>query len=345
CRIGCIALLGLASFAHANEKFIEIAAGTPIAEILQRVVDETGKTVLWNPNSQVVRGTKIGPSVRHAVGAANRFEVYRAILVFYGIIFVEVGPQGHELYLALEQRNTNNFVRRLKNIDHRVAERGGDRDGEMAACFVPVEHLESFVTLRTALSAAASPAGIGRVSEVPGGFLIVDFIPNIATMIRTIRAADAKAELRKPVLELIELDHAPPVAVADALNKLFGRPADPKVVTRGRPRPQPGKAAARFVPYEPRRAVAVTCARAELPRVKAFVAQLDQPVKAPLIRVVRLQNIRAASTADTLRAVFQGKPIAFVVDEQTNSIIVRASEADLAHVTEVIEVLEKSRLA
>ncbi len=80
-----------------------------------------------------------------------------------------IGPRGYEIYLVIDSRSTNNFVKnKAVYVDYGELDKFADHDGLYISCAIPIRHIDNLTTLRTALSTMVSPAGIGRVHEVPG---------------------------------------------------------------------------------------------------------------------------------------------------------------------------------
>jgi type II secretory pathway component GspD/PulD (secretin) len=150
-----------------------------------------------------------------------------------------------------------------------------DKDGVFITTSIPVRHVDNLTTLRTALSTMVTPAGIGRVHEVPGArtLVVMDFAPSVVAMARVVRELDREPE---PVLtETIPLNHAEAVALAVTLRELFVRPmpATARPQLRHEATPQP-----RIAAYEPANKIVIVATEEDRARIKEVVKQLDQPV-------------------------------------------------------------------
>ncbi|MHC4941338.1 MAG: secretin N-terminal domain-containing protein, partial [Planctomycetota bacterium] len=252
---------------------------------------------------------------------------------FYELSLVPVGPKGYEVYLVVDSRSTNNFIKN-KAVYVPVAdvEKFADKDGMYVSTSVPLKHIRNTTVLRTALAAMVSPAGIGRVHEVAGAgqIIIMDFAPSVAAMVRVIRQMDVEPERDRVVLEVIELEHAPVGELAEALSALMKQSASPpaprgrSVVSMGPPRP-------RVQAYAPLNGLLVEATALDFERIKKLVERLDRPMPkvAASIEVWRLKHAKAPYLAETLKHLVRGGLVhaQIVADNTTNALVV-AGEAD-----------------
>jgi type II secretory pathway component GspD/PulD (secretin) len=187
-------------------------------------------------------------------------------------VLIPVGPSGYQVFLAVDSRSTNNLVKnKAEFVPYEALATYADRDGLLIMTSVPVRHIENLTMLRTALSTMVTPAGIGRVHEVPGAkrIVVVDFAPSVVAMTRVIKEMDVDPEA--VVTATILLRHAESVALAGTLKELFGQEA-PKVQS-----PMPAPPAPRIAAYPDRNAVVVLATESDLARIREVVKQLDVP--------------------------------------------------------------------
>ncbi len=355
-------ILGLAAFAAAQEAprpesgakkpgngesaktgmvTIRLGAATEIREVLETMVEATGEAILFDPNGQRIRGQKVGATIEKTVPRARLLDTYRAILAFYELTLVSVGPSGYEIYLVMDSRSTNNFLKnRATNVPFAQLEKWADREGHYISCAIPVTNIENLTTLRTAMSTMVSPAGIGRVHEVPGSHSIVvmDFAPTVVSIARIVRTMDAERAETRGIFAVIDLKHGRAADVAATVSKLLEKPA-PAASRRGyRPSTRAG---IRVVAYASRNAVAVSCRQDELTRIKGLVAQLDQPrPDERSLELIHTRHVRATQLANTLAQVLAGSTSRIIADERTNALIVAASGADMAIIRNLIKLLD-----
>jgi type II secretory pathway component GspD/PulD (secretin) len=278
-----IAILGcLRSSAQAPEEkqvTITITKDQQVADFLSAASLLVGKPILFDPNSQrLQRGQLMGVDVIHGVPKGKELDLVRSILAFYEITLVPVGPDGYEMLLAIDSRSTNNLVKNKAVFVpfEKVAEHA-DRDGYYIMTSIPVRHIENLTMLRTALSTMVTPAGIGRVHEVPGvnRMILMDFAPSVAAMARVIREMDVDPE--PVVTQTIVLQHAPSAELASTLKELFVGEMEKPGVQRGQAmigRVTPGP---RIAAYAPRNAIVVVATEKDLDRIREVVKQLDVP--------------------------------------------------------------------
>lgn len=212
CGLVLLALAAPAAFAQGDELVeVKLEKDVKITEFLDLISKSTGRPLLYDPNGQRIRGQSLGAGFTHEIPKDRVFDTFRAILAFYELVLVPIGPRGYEIYLVIDSRSTNNFVKnKAVYVDYKELDRYEDNDGLYISCAIPLTHIENLTTLRTALSTMVSPAGIGRVHEVPGSnsIIIMDFAPTVAAMAKLVRQMD----VQPPVL----CDSIPPASATTA---------------------------------------------------------------------------------------------------------------------------------
>ena len=255
---------------------IAFAKGEQLSEFLDRAAVIVGRPILYDPNNQRIRGQPMSTGMSWAVPKGRELDLIRSILSFHEMVLIPTGPRGYEVFLAVDSRSTNNLIKnKAEFVPYERLAEYEDKDGLYITTSIPVRHIDNLTTLRTALSTMVSPAGIGRVHEVPGArtLVVMDFAPSVAAMAKVVRELDRDPE---PVLtETIRLQHAEAVALAVTLRELFVRPVPttgPRQV-RYEATPQP-----RIAAYEPANRIVIVATEEDLARIKEVVKQLDQPV-------------------------------------------------------------------
>jgi type II secretory pathway component GspD/PulD (secretin) len=255
---------------------IEFTKDQQLSAFLDGAAAIVGRPILYDPNNQRIRGQPMSTGMSWAVPKGRELDLIRSILSFHEIVLITSGPKGYEVLLAVDSRSTNNFVKnKAEFVPYERLAEYEDRDGVYITTSIPVRHIDNLTTLRTALSTMVSPAGIGRVHEVPGArtLVVMDFAPSVVAMARVVRELDRDPE---PVLtETIRLNHAEAVALAITLRELFMRPVPAKASPRLRyeATPQP-----RIAAYEPANKIVIIATEEDRARIKEVVKQLDQPV-------------------------------------------------------------------
>jgi general secretion pathway protein D len=294
-----------------NLVIIDVAKDMELQAFLDLISKATGKPLLYDPNGQRIRNQKMGSTFSHRVPKDKLFITFRAILSFYELTLVPIGPKGYEIFLAIDSRSTNNFVKnKAVYIDHRSLPEYEDHDGLYISCAIPVQHIDNLTTLRTALSTMVSPAGIGRVHEVPGSnnIIIMDFAPTVAAMAKLIAHMDVESPTKRMVMEFVTLEHAYAEEVADIISELVAVQRQANVpARRGSTRVASSSPEPRIIAYEPKNALVVASTQDDFLRIQTLIDRFDQPgEQSSLVEVIRLNHVQAEDVADTLTQVLEG---------------------------------------
>ena len=291
---------------------IKVDKEMALSNFLDAIAKTTGKPLLYDPNGQRIRGQKMGSTFSHRVPRDKLFITFRAILSFYELTLVPIGPKGYQIYLAIDSRSTNNFVKnKAQYVDYRNLDQYEDHDGLFISCAIPVKHIDNLTTLRTALSTMVTPAGIGRVQEVPGSgsIIVMDFAPTVVSMAKLLRQMDVEPDSKKMVMEFVTLKHAYAEDVADIISELVTvqRQAQ-SPVRRGSSRAVVGASPEpRIIAYEPKNALVVASTAEDFERIEQLIAQFDTDgPPASQVEVIRLNHVEAEDIADTLTQVLEG---------------------------------------
>jgi len=308
---------GFAQNAEADEKagedfvIINVAKEMELKDFLDVISKATGKPLLYDPQGQRVRGQKMGSTFSHRVPRDKLFITFRAILSFYELTLVPIGPKGYEIYLAVDSRSTNNFVKnKAVYVDYRELEKYADHDGLFISCAIPVKHIENLTTLRTALSTMVTPAGIGRVQEVAGSgnIIVMDFAPTVASMARLLRQMDVQPENKRMVMEFVPLQHAYADEVADIISELVTVQRQARAPSsRGRASVASSAPEPRIIAYEPQNALVIASTAEDFARIEVLIERFDQRGGlGSQVEVIRLSHVEAEDVADTLTQVLEG---------------------------------------
>jgi len=265
--------------AEGDEVTVTLKEDQAVSQFLDSAAEMVGVPILYDANNQRIRGQTMGTNLQRTVPKDRTLDLVRSILTFYEIVLVPVGPQDHEVYLAIDSRSTNNLVKsKVEFVDATRLASYADRDGVYIATTIPVRHIENLTTLRTALSTMVTPAGIGRVHEVPGApaILVMDFAPNVVAIARIVKEIDVAPE--PTVSEILHLAHAAATPLAATLRELFcNEPpaAQPAPARQAPPAPAPAAPGPRIAAYEPLNAIVVLATEADLARIRDVVKRLD----------------------------------------------------------------------
>ena len=187
---------------------IKIDKEQEIKDFLDVISKSTGKPLLYDPRGQRIAGVTIGAGFSHKIPKDRAFDTFRAILAFFELTLVPIGPKGYEIYLVIDSRSTNNFIKnKAQYVAFEDLAKYEDQDGMYISCAIPIKHIDNLTTLRTALNNMTSQGGVGRVHEVPGSnsIIILDFAPSVVAMAKLIAQMDVEPEGQELVMEFIEL--------------------------------------------------------------------------------------------------------------------------------------------
>ena len=364
-----------------GERFVVIKmdAETEIQDFLDQIQKTTGRPLLYDPKNTRIAKQTIGAGFSHRIPADRVFDTFRAILAFYELTLVPIGPRGYEIYLVLDSRSTNNLIRnKASYIAYEELEKYEDQDGLFITCAIPIVNIENLTLLRTALATMTSSGGIGRVNEVPGSnqLIITDFAPVVAAMAKLIKQMDVKPPGKTLITEFIELEYAYAEDVADIIGELLAAQRQAQqAVRRGQ---QPGtimdSPEPRILAYEPKNALVIAAIEDDFVLIQGLVKRFDQPGRTgSQVEVVRLSHVEAEDIADTLTQVLEGIGGALagpeagvqagprqpgiqrtggrsdqvepqvVPDTTTNSLILAADRKTLQALREIIEQLDRPK--
>ena len=291
---------------------IKLDKDLKITDFLDQISKATGKPLLYDPNGQRIRGAALGAGFSHKIPKDRAFDTFRAILAFYELVLVPIGPAGYEIYLVIDSRSTNNFVKnKAVYVDYQDLDKYADQDGLYISCAIPLRYIDNLTTLRTALSTMVTPAGIGRVHEVPGSnnIIIMDFAPTVAAMSRLIKQMDVQPPGKQLVLKFVELNYAYADDVADIISELVQaqRQAQTRTPGRGQSANRAQAPEPRILAYEPKNALVVAATEDDFTLISSLIERFDQPGEpSSQVEVVRLNHVEAEDIADTLSQVLEG---------------------------------------
>jgi len=348
------AVLVLALFARAADEekdlvTLQVSEEMELSTFLDMISQTTGIPVLYDRNGQRIRNQKIGVNITTKVPKSKLLQAYRAMLAFYELTLIPIGPKGYESYIAIDSRSTNNFIKnKAMRVEAKDLPRMADQDGFFISAFIPVENIANLTTLRTALSTMVTPAGIGRVHEVPGaGLILMDFAPTVAAMYELIQEMDRKGP-NTEVLESIELTYANAKEVAASVQDLYGDApvATPQAAQRGSSARVPGP---RLVPFPSRNAVLVRATARDLETIRGLIAKLDeQRGQRGATTIIALKHVEANYLADVLTVMLKGPAtsdweIAIVAEMHTNSLLVNGDRNAIVAVGEIVKQIDREK--
>jgi general secretion pathway protein D len=316
----CVVLLALVPWARAQDAEkkevklvqIQIDKDLDMADFLDAISKSTGHPLLYDPKNPRIAGQKMGSRFTHSVPEDRQFDTFRAILAFFELTLIPIGPAGYEFYLVLDSRSTNNIVKnKAVYVDYKDIDKYRDQDGLYISVAVPLRYIDNLTVLRSALSNMVSPTGVGRVHEVVGSqsMIIMDFAPTVWAMVQLIQQMDVQPPGKRLVLEFVELQHAYADEVADIVTELMS--AQRELLAQQR---QPGQAAPtaatpepRILAYEPKNALVIAATEDDYNLIQSLVTKFDaEGTIGSTVEVVTLKHVQAEDLADTLTQVLEG---------------------------------------
>lgn len=365
--LGLIALLpllgGAAERAHAEDRVtINVAEGVEIEQLLKMVSQQGGVPLMWDPADKQIRGKKVIGGINLSIPKSKLIDEVRAMLTFYELVMVPIGPEGYELILVMDARRTTAILKlKAKNIvltNENLTTYAG-ADGLYVTTLIRVEHMKDLRNARNALTRIVTGQNIGNVVEVPDipGFVITDFAPNVVAIYRLIKQMDQprtatpptsrrKPAPKRPTIEFraIMLKHANALEAAGTLSSLF-------------PAPRPASASRAAVVSGPSirgdartNQLLITGTTTQIEKVMEAVAAIDSASSEPEVHahLIRLENMQAREAANAIsQAIGTSRKLwrdpsnpnsypSVVAVERVNGLIVSASHAAFNHIRRLI---------
>jgi type II secretory pathway component GspD/PulD (secretin) len=258
--------------------------GVDIATLLRNLNVVMRTPIVWQDRDKSIEGRKIiGPRTIKAP-PGKILDSVRALLTFYDLVMVPLGPKGYETYVVLDARQTMSVLRlkcQYVDVSDSNVDELASQDGLYVSANIRVQNMENLRDARNALSRMVTQQNIGSVTEVPDAraFLVTDFAPNVAAIYRAVRAMDVVPTGAKTETGFFELRHAHAVNVARILQELFG---EKKAATPVPPNPQMqfGEARTpemRFAADPESNQVVVIAPAIRIAEMRVVVEKLDRP--------------------------------------------------------------------
>ena len=78
---------------------------------LRAISKVTGMPLIWNPADKNIRGKRIVGGVDWSAPKEQVFSQARSLLTFYELVIIPVGPQGSQLHLVMDARQTSSILK------------------------------------------------------------------------------------------------------------------------------------------------------------------------------------------------------------------------------------------
>ena len=340
---------GLVKTAHARDEIeINITENMPIEDFLKTLSIASGQTIVWNPADKNVRGKTIVGSFALRGSTEKVMSLSRALLTFYELVMIPVGPGGADVLLVMDARQTSSILKlkpeHVVLTDENIS-KYENMDGFFITTTIKVEHMNDLRNARNALTRIVTGQNIGNVTEVPDAkaFVVTDFAPNVVAIYRLLREMDvpgAGSSTTTGETTAITLEHAAAVQLSVVLNSHYASSTRPQ-----NPRQAPqvaGPRAPRITADERTNQLLLTGTKEQIQQVKKAIAMLDVPIAQPseAAHLVRLTNINAQQAAVALQQLIAGSTLwaapgprggsrpGVVAHSETNSLLITANQAD-----------------
>ena len=242
--------------ADAEEFELKVTESIPVEQFLKTISAVTKVPLVWNPSDKTIKGKQIMGGIDLRGDKTKFFDLVRALLTFYDLVLVPVGPADQQVQLVMEARPAGQILR-LKPQYVRLTEENlaafEHQDGLFITTTIKVENMPDLRNARNALSRLVTQQNIGNVTEVPaaGAFVVTDFAPNVVSIYRLIKEMDVggSAAGTGGTMESVEIRYAHAEALAATLRNHFTgdmpqrtgprTPASARVVNENNPHPGP----------------------------------------------------------------------------------------------------------
>jgi len=301
-----------------DEEPVEILLTEPmeLEDFLKAVGRVAEFPLYWDPKSRALQGKQVLGARNLKAPRSELFNLVRALLTFYELVLVPVGPQGYEVYLVMDARQTAAIVKlkpKYVDLNDSNLELYESQDGMFLTTTIKVENIASLRDARNALNKIVSGQNIGNVTEVPAArsFVVTDFAPNVVAIYRLLKEMDVQPEGKVVKSAYIQLEYATADEVEPILQDLFmGREA----VTRG-PR-QPGAQGSADIEADPEPRIIsdfrtnqliIYATQDDITEIMEVVKKLDVAVFLPntWVHVIPLKNLSAQDTAEVLQSLIE----------------------------------------
>jgi hypothetical protein len=210
--------------------------GMLATDLMMSVGAVSGLALTWDAKDKMVSTARLLTTGSLSFARDELLDALRALLWRFEIVLLPTGAS--RTFQAKGLRDLPSMVaERLQpeTVDPSDAstERFGGKEGWFVTTVLGVRHLDVLEEARLAVVPFLSAHRIGSVTVVPDAraFVITDFAPNVARVVRTLVALDAKAATPSRQAAHLPLKRASAAAVVPVLRELFpDSTPDPAIV-------------------------------------------------------------------------------------------------------------------
>lgn len=309
-------------WAAADDAEISLVDETPIEDFLKAVGKRVGgKPIVWDPMTKFIKDKKIVGSLNLKAPPDQLFDLVRALLTFYDLAMVPIGPQGYEVYLVMDAKTQSAIVKlkpRTVELNESNLAAFESQDGLFISATIRVENMTSLRDARQALTKIITQ-NLGNVTEVPASrsFVVTDFAPNVVAIYRLLKQLDVKPAGKVMASTYISLHYALADEVEPILTDLFTGRERISVNRVNAPQPQGGGTDVEEDP-EPRihadvrtNTLIIYATADDIAAIRDVVDHLDVEILVfnSRVHVVPLKNLEAEPTAAVLQSLIDATSI------------------------------------
>lgn len=301
---------------------ISIKDQTSIEDFLKAVGKNVGgKPIVWDPGTKIIKDKMIIGSLDLKAPPNQLFDLVRALLTFYDLAMVPIGPVGYEVYLVMDAKAQGAIVKlkpRTIELDEGNLSLYESQDGLFVSTNIRVENMTSLRDARQALTKITT-TNLGNVTEVPASrsFVVTDFAPNVVAIWRLLKQLDVKPPGKTVKSEYVPLRYALADEIEPVLTDLFTGRERVSVNRVNQPQPQGGGNDVEADP-EPRiisdvrtNQLILYGTQDDLKEIKDVIQHLDIELQfvTSRVHVVPLKNLEAEPTAQVLQQLIDATSI------------------------------------
>ena len=300
---------------------ISIKKPIKMPDFLRFLSAQTKTPILWNPKDKNILSKEIQGSMTLRGTKAGIFAMARALLTFYELAIVRIGPEEYDVRLVMDVK-TSGSILKLKpeyvDLTDENFQSFADQDGRFITTTIKVNNMSDLRNARTAVAKIVTGSSIGQVTEVPQAksFVVTDFAPNVVAIYRLLKAMDVKPPSSEVSSKYFQLEHATAEEIEPILTELFtgtqrlgqpqarGRNNQPSTGVDEDPEPR--------IISDPRTNQIIVYATArDITEIDEVIKRLDVEVYVTRdrVHVYRLKNLEAEPTAEVLTSLIEAASI------------------------------------
>ncbi len=302
----------------AEDVTIKIQEDADIEQVLKQMSSALDVRIVWDPNDKQIRGKRVS-DLDFTGSRADVFSRLRALLTFYELVMIPVGP-GSDTLLVMDARRSSSILKLKAEFvrlnDGNLAKYEG-QDGLFITTTIQVQHMTDLRNARNALTRIVTGQNIGNVTEVPdaNAFVVTDFAPNVVAIYRLLKEMDqppTHVESSGPVFRAVKLEYANSLEAASSLSALF-----PTRIEAATQKPMVSSAT-RVIRADPRtNQILVTAPSHDMEQILEAAKTLDTPTAASKVsaHMIHLEHANADRAAAALHNLIRTSPALWQEDE------------------------------